>query len=424
MRNYDCAAIMRPSLAATRAAFRTTARLMNVITSTAELAAACERLARHPYVTVDTEFMRETTYYPKLCLLQVASAEEALLIDPLAQELDLEAFFTLLRDERVVKVFHAARQDIEIFWHMARIIPKPLFDTQIAAMVCGYGDQVGYEQLANDLGKARIDKTQRFTDWSRRPLSEAQLSYAQADVTHLRAVYEALSAQLAASGRETWLAEDMAVLEAPATYETKPEDAWQRLAGRLKKQRDLGVLIEVAAWRERDAQKRDVPRQRVLRDDALMEVVQARPQNLEALGRLRAVSQGLERSRAGQALIAAVGRGVAIDPKTLPQLGRRGRLPRHDSTVEFLKVLLKIISQQTGVASKIIATVGDLEAIAEGRVEPLAALAGWRGEIFGNLALAAIEGRVGLALEHGEPKIITLDAGEEAASTPRRALVA
>jgi ribonuclease D len=397
---------------------------MNVITSSAKLAAACERLARHPYVTVDTEFMRETTYYPKLCLLQVASVEEALLIDPLEQGLDLTPFFSLLQDERVVKVFHAARQDIEIFWHMARTIPKPLFDTQIAAMVCGYGDQVSYEQLANDLGNARIDKTQRFTDWSRRPLSEAQLNYAKADVTHLRAVYEALAAKLAASGRKTWLAEDMAVLETPATYETKPEDAWQRLAGRLKKQRDLGVLIEVAAWRERDAQKRDVPRQRVLRDDTLMEVVQARPQNIEALGRLRAVSQGLERSRAGQALVAAVARGLAIDPKSLPHLARRGRLPRHDSTVEFLKLLLKIVSQKTEVASKIIATVDDLEALAAGASESQAVLTGWRDEIFGNLARSAIAGRVALALERGEPRIIMLDADEEAPSRPRQALVA
>jgi ribonuclease D len=397
---------------------------MNVITSSAKLAAACERLARHPYVTVDTEFMRETTYYPKLCLLQVASVEEALLIDPLEQGLDLTPFFSLLQDERVVKVFHAARQDIEIFWHMARTIPKPLFDTQIAAMVCGYGDQVSYEQLANDLGNARIDKTQRFTDWSRRPLSEAQLNYAKADVTHLRAVYEALAAKLAASGRKTWLAEDMAVLETPATYETKPEDAWQRLAGRLKKQRDLGVLIEVAAWREQDAQKRDVPRQRVLRDDTLMEVVQARPQNIEALGRLRAVSQGLERSRAGQALVAAVARGLAIDPKSLPHLARRGRLPRHDSTVEFLKLLLKIVSQKTEVASKIIATVDDLEALAAGASESQAVLTGWRDEIFGNLARSAIAGRVALALERGEPRIIMLDADEEAPSRPRQALVA
>ena len=396
---------------------------MNVITSSAELAAACGRLARHPYVTVDTEFMRETTYYPKLCLIQVASAEEVLLIDPLSQNIELDAFFSLLRDERVVKVFHAARQDIEIFWHMARTIPKPLFDTQIAAMVCGYGDQVSYEQLANDLGNARIDKTQRFTDWSRRPLSEAQLSYAQADVTHLRAVYEALAAKLAASGRKSWLTEDMAVLEAPGTYETKPEDAWQRLAGRLKKQRDLGVLVEVAAWREKEAQKRDIPRQRVLRDDALIEVVQARPQSVEALGRLRAVSQGLERSRAGQALVAAVNRGAAIDPKTLPNLGRRGRASRRDSTVEFLKLLLKIVSQKTGVAAKIIATVDDLEALAEGG-DGQAALTGWRDEIFGNLARTAIAGRVAVALENGEPKIISVDAEAESASRTRNALVA
>jgi ribonuclease D len=397
---------------------------MKVVATTTQLAHVCERLAQQPYVTVDTEFMRETTYYPKLCLIQVAAIGEDLIIDPLAEGLDLEPFFALLRDERVVKVFHAARQDIEIFWHMARTIPKPLFDTQVAAMVCGYGDQVGYEQLANDLGKAKIDKTQRFTDWSRRPLSEAQLSYAQADVTHLRAVYEALATQLTLSGRKSWLAEDMAVLEAPGTYETKPEDAWQRLAGRLKKQRDLGVLIEVAAWRERDAQKRDVPRQRVLRDDALMEVVQARPQSMEALARLRSISQGLERSRAGQALIAAVERGLAIDTKALPRLDRRGRSPRHDSTVEFLKVLLKIVSQQTGVASKIIATVGDLDAIAEGRAEPQAALTGWRGEIFGNLALAAIAGRLGLALEGGEPKIIALDANDGSTAQPRQVRVA
>jgi ribonuclease D len=397
---------------------------MNVIATTDDLALACERLAACPYVTVDTEFMRETTYYPKLCLIQVASAKEDLIIDPLVGDLDLEPFFALLRHEEVVKVFHAARQDIEIFWHMARTIPKPLFDTQVAAMVCGYGDQVGYEQLANDLGKAKIDKTQRFTDWSRRPLSEAQLSYAQADVTHLRPVYEELASRLAKNGRTSWLAEDMAVLEAPATYETKPEDAWQRLVGRLKKQRDLGVLVEVAAWREREAQKRDIPRQRVLRDDALMEVVQARPQNVEALARLRSISQGLERSRAGQALLAAVALGVAIDPKSLPRLDRRSRSARQDSTVEFLKVLLKIVSQHTGVASKIIATVGDLEAIAEGRRDSMPALTGWRGEIFGNLALAAIEGRLALALENGEPKVIPIEAGAEGRSSPLQAQVA
>jgi ribonuclease D len=415
---------MNANAPATSASFRATAPRMNVIATTEDLARACERLAANPFVTVDTEFMRETTYYPKLCLVQVASTEEDLIIDPLAEGLDLEPFFALLRHEEVVKVFHAARQDIEIFWHMAQTIPKPLFDTQVAAMVCGYGEQVGYEQLANDLGKARIDKTQRFTDWSRRPLSEAQLSYAQADVTHLRLVYQELASRLTKSERTHWLAEDMAVLEAPATYETKPEDAWQRLAGRLKRQRDLGVLVEVAGWREREAQKRDIPRQRVLRDEALMEVVQARPTNVEALARLRSISQGLERSRAGQALLAAVERGVAIDPKSLPRLDRRSRSPRHDSIVEFLKVLLKIVSQNTGVASKIIATVGDLEALAEGQSESLPALTGWRGEIFGNLARAAIDGKVALALENGEPKLIPIEAVEGTAAHPIQAKVA
>jgi ribonuclease D len=397
---------------------------MKVITKTRDLAAACERLARQRYVTVDTEFMRETTYYPKLCLIQCASPEDALIIDPLAEGVSLEPFFGLLRDEGVVKVFHAARQDIEIFWHIAKTLPKPLFDTQVAAMVCGYGEQVGYEQLASDLANAKIDKTQRFTDWSRRPLGEAQLNYAQADVTHLRAVYEALSALLAKNGRQTWLTEDMAVLSTSATYETKPEDAWQRLAGRLKKQRDLGVLIEVAAWREREAQKRDVPRQRVLRDDALMEVVQARPQNVEALGRLRAIGQGFERSRTGQSLMAAVTRGAATDPKTLPKLDRRGRNPRGDSTVEFLKVLLKIVAQDAGVASKIIATTTDLEALAEGRRESLQALSGWRRETFGQLALDAIDGRVALSLERGEPRIIHLDAQDPAVAPVRQARTA
>jgi ribonuclease D len=397
---------------------------MHVITKTTDLADACERLASQHYVTVDTEFIRETTYYPKLCLMQVASPAEALIIDPLSQTIDLEPFLGLLRNESVVKVFHAARQDIEIFWHMAKTIPAPLFDTQVAAMVCGYGEQVGYEQLANDFGKAKIDKAQRFTDWSRRPLSEAQLSYALADVTHLRAVYEALCAELAANGRQSWLAEDMAVLTTPSTYETKPEDAWQRLVGRLKKQRDLGILIEVCAWREREAQKRDVPRQRVLRDDALIEIVQTRPQNAEALGHLRAIGQGFERSRTGQSLLAAVARGAALDPKALPKLDRRGRPQHNDSTVDFLKVLLRITSQTIGVASKIIATSADLEALAQGRREGLPALAGWRREIFGQLALDAIAGQVAITLERGEPRIIRLEAPDAVLAPMRQARIA
>src|SRR5215213_2313787 len=245
---------------------------MDPITTTGALAEACTRLAAHPFVTVDTEFMRETTYYPKLCLIQMAGPEDAVLVDPLAPGLDLKPFFALMADERVTKVFHSARQDLEIVWNLGGLIPKPLFDSQVAAMVCGYGDSVSYEQLVNDLAKARVDKSSRFTDWSRRPLSEAQLAYALSDVTHLIPVYEALEAQLQANGRHGWLDEEMSVLTSPDTYRAEPENAWRRLSGRMRKAREIAVLMEVAAWREREAQTRDVPRGRVLKDDAVIDL--------------------------------------------------------------------------------------------------------------------------------------------------------
>ncbi len=335
---------------------------MHLISTTAELAAACERLATHPFVTVDTEFLRETTYYPKLCLIQLASPEEAVLVDPLAPELDLAPFFGLMVDGRVVKVFHAARQDLEIVWLLGRVLPTPLFDTQVAAMVCGYGDSVGYEQLANDLAKARIDKSSRFTDWSRRPLTEAQLAYAESDVTHLREIYLALKADLDASGREAWVAEEMAVLSSPATYEVKPENAWQRLKGRVRKARELPILMEVAAWREREAQTRDVPRQRVLKDDALMDIVQRGPRSVEALAELRSVPNGFERSRSGGEVLAAIERAAAIDPKTLPRLERERGRPTNAAVLDLLKVLLKAVADAERVAPKIIATGDDLGA--------------------------------------------------------------
>ena len=281
---------------------------MHLISDTAELSAACDRLAAHPFVTVDTEFLRETTYYPKLCLIQLASPEEAVLVDPLAPDLDLAPFFGLMVNDAVVKVFHAARQDLEIVWLLGRVLPVPLFDTQVAAMVCGYGDLVGYEQLANDLAKARIDKSSRFTDWSRRPLTEAQFSYAELDVTHLRDIYLALQADLDASGRESWVAEEMAVLSSPGTYEVKPENAWLRLKGRVRKPRELPVLMELAAWREREAQTRDVPRQRVLKDDALMDIVQR---------------GAAHHGRAG---------GIALGPQRLRALAQRRRGPCRDRT--------------------------------------------------------------------------------------------
>ena len=375
---------------------------MPLITTTASLAAACERLARHSYVTFDTEFMRETTFYPKLCLVQLASEEEVVLVDPLAKELDLAPFLALMRDEGVMKVVHSGRQDLEILWNIDGCIPTPLFDTQVAAMVCGYGDSVSYEQLAHDLAKARIDKSSRFTDWSKRPLSEAQLVYARSDVTHLREVYLALARELEKTGRTEWLANEMSILTSPKTYESRPEDAWQRLKGRVRKPRELAVLIELAAWREREAQSRDVPRSRVLKDDAVMDIVTAAPRTPEALGQLRSIPSGFERSRAGTEIVAAVERGLVLDPKTLPALERGPRRGFNQATVDLLKVLLKMVSEQQGVAAKILATVDDLEAIASDDEADVPALAGWRRSIFGEPALALKHGRLALAVEGGK----------------------
>ena len=374
---------------------------MHLITDTAELAAACDRIAAHPFVTVDTEFLRETTYYPKLCLIQLASPEEAVLVDPLAPDLDLAPFFGLMINEAVVKVFHAARQDLEIVWLLGRVLPTPLFDTQVAAMVCGYGDSVGYEQLANDLAKARIDKSSRFTDWSRRPLTEAQLAYAESDVTHLRQIYLALKADLDASGRESWVAEEMAVLSSPATYEVKPENAWLRLKGRVRKPRELPLLMEVAAWREREAQSRDVPRQRVLKDDALMDIVQRGPRTVEALAELLSVPNGFERSRSGGEVLAAIERAGAIDPKTLPRLERERGRPTNGAVLDLLKVLLKAVADAERVAPKIIASSDDLEAIASDELSDVPALQGWRRGVFGEKALALKNGTLSLRIQRG-----------------------
>jgi len=374
---------------------------MKLITTTADLADACARLASHPFVTVDTEFLRETTYYPKLCLIQLASPDEAVLVDPLAPELDLAPFFGLMVNEAVVKVFHAARQDLEIVWMLGRVLPTPLFDTQVAAMVCGYGDSVGYEQLANDLAKARIDKSSRFTDWSRRPLNEAQLVYAEADVTHLRDIYRALKADLEQTGRESWVAEEMAVLNSPATYEVKPENAWQRLKGRIRKPKELAVLMELAAWREREAQHRDVPRQRVLKDDALMDIVQRAPRSVEALAELRSVPNGFERSRSGGEVLAAIERGLALDPKTLPRLERERGRGGNGAVLDLLKVLLKAVAEAERVAPKIIASSDDLEAIAADDEADVPALQGWRRGVFGEKALALKSGELGLRIERG-----------------------
>jgi len=375
---------------------------MTLISDTKTLETACARLARQSYVTVDTEFMRETTFYPKLCLIQIASDADNYLIDPLAPGLDLASFFALMRNTDVVKVFHSGRQDLEILWNLDRCIPQPCFDTQVAAMVAGYGDSVSYEQLAHDLAKAKIDKSSRFTDWSQRPLSEAQLVYARSDVTHLRAVYKALAATLSESGRAEWLDDEMAILTSPATYELDPSDAWKRLRGRIRKPRELAILMELAAWREREARNRDVPRSRVLKDDAIMDIATSAPRSVEALSKLRSIPNGFERSRSGADIIAAVERALTIDPKTLPELDRQDRKPYNPAAVELLKVLLRMTCDTEGVAAKIVATVDDLEAIAADDEADVAALKGWRRGLFGEKALALKNGHLALAFSKGK----------------------
>ncbi|QBR71608.1 ribonuclease D [Beijerinckiaceae bacterium] len=374
---------------------------MTLIATTQELAAVCRRLATHPFVTVDTEFLRETTFWPRLCVVQIASAEEAVAVDAMAEGLDLSPFFELMADQRLTKVFHAARQDLEIIWNLARLIPAPLFDTQVAAMVCGFGDQVSYGDLVQTITKVTLDKSSRFTDWSRRPLLPAQAEYAIADVTYLRDIYSYLRVKLEESGRLNWLDDEMTLLTSPSTYEQHPENAWERFRNRVRKPRDLAVLMEVAGWREAEAQTRDVPRSRVLKDDVLIELVLAAPKTAESLGNLRAFPRGMERSRAGLDILAAVERGLARDPKTLPKLERDRRNGGHAATVELLRVLLRHVSESHGVAAKMIATVDDLEAIAADDRAKVPALTGWRRELFGAKALELKHGRLALTVEEG-----------------------
>jgi ribonuclease D len=374
---------------------------MEPITTTDPLAQACTRLAQHPYVTIDTEFLRESTYYPILCVMQLASPDEAVVVDALAPDIDLAALFALMADERVLKVFHAGRQDIEIIWHRAGLIPHPVFDTQIAAMVLGHGDSISYEQLVQRITGDHLDKSHRFTDWSRRPLSKAQIGYAISDVTHLRDIYLALSADLAKRGRTEWVNEEMQILTSPDTYRSEPENAWQRVRTRARKPKELAVLIEVAAWREREAQGRDVPRGRVLKDDALGDIAVQAPTSIEKLAALRSLPRGFERSKWGEAILEAVARGLARDPKSLPRIERSRAAVNGAAIVELLKVLLRMTAERHAVAAKVIATVDDLEWIAADDEADVAALKGWRRELFGEKALALKHGHLALAIEEG-----------------------
>ncbi|MEM8987948.1 MAG: ribonuclease D [Pseudomonadota bacterium] len=380
---------------------------MNVITTTDALAAASAAWAKDAFVTVDTEFMREKTYWPILCLVQVAGAEEEAIIDPLADGIDLSPLFELLKAPTVEKVFHAARQDVEIFYNLMGETPAPLVDTQIAAMACGYGESVGYETLVRTALGVQIDKGSRFTDWSRRPLTDAQLSYALSDVTHLRRVYEKLRAEIDQKGRAGWLEEEMAVLTAAETYAANPEDAWKRLKLRHIKPRQLGVLMKVAEWREREAQTRNIPRGRVVKDDGLMEIVQHPPKTTGDLSRLRGAAKGLANAKGGERLIAAVAEGLAMDRDDLPDLERpKQSRPAPPAVVEMLKVLLKTQCERHNVAPKLIASVADLERIAADQEPDVPALKGWRREVFGEAALKLKAGEIALKVKKGRVEIV------------------
>ncbi|MGE3832449.1 MAG: ribonuclease D [Parvibaculaceae bacterium] len=389
---------------------------MEVVTTTAELSALMRELAQDSFVTVDTEFMREQTFWPDLCLIQIAGETHQAVIDPKAPDIDLGSFFALMANEKVLKVFHAARQDIETFVYLAGAIPHPIFDTQVAAMVCGFGDQVSYESLVRQLAHAQIDKSSRFTDWSRRPLSDKQLAYALSDVTHLRAVYQKLKAELDKTGREPWLAQEMSVLTSPGTYNTAPEAAWKRLKVRLRSKKQLGALIALAAWREREAQEKNVPRQRILKDDALTEIATQMPQTREALNGLRALPRGFGNSRSGEAILQAVKDGLAADAKGLPPLpGVYEKIPDSaQAAAEVLKLALKIVCERQGLAPRLVASSADIDALAQDDDADVPVMKGWRRETFGNLALDIKHGRALIGFRDGRAQII-----RAAATAPR-----
>jgi ribonuclease D len=377
------------------------------ITDSEELKEFCRRQGRASYVTVDTEFLRDKTYWPILCLVQVAGPDEAVVIDPMAKGIDLAPLDRLLFNPKVLKVFHAARQDLEIFFHRSGKVPAPIFDTQVAAMVCGFGDQVGYETIVNTLVGAAIDKMSRFADWSRRPLTQKQLEYALADVVHLRPVYEELARNLEGSGRAEWLEEEMATLTDPATYRLDPEEAWQRIKSRGGNRRFFAVLKELAAWREREAQKRDIPRNRILRDDSLMDIAAHAPQNEEALARTRGLSKGFAEGKVGAGILQAVRRGLKLPEDDIPARPRRDRLPQGIGPLtDLLKVLLKYECEKNNVASRLVASSEDLTRIAADDKADVPALRGWRRDLFGKTALDLKHGRVALSATSGEVTVI------------------
>lgn len=388
---------------------------MQIITTTPDLNDLCSRLKTHDFVTVDTEFMRESTYWPDLCLIQIASEEEEAIIDPLSDGLDMSALYELMADTSVVKVFHAARQDVEIFFNLSGQIPTPLFDTQVAAMVCGFGEQISYSMLVQKVTKAELDKSSRFTDWAKRPLSEKQLNYAIGDVTYLRDIYKRLKNDLEKSGRSSWLDEEMKLLTSQETYDIQPVDAWKRMKMRVKSRKALGILMELAEWREKLAQSANIPRGRVLKDDALFDIANQAPKNVKDLGQLRAVSEGFARSDKGKQVLSAVERGKAKDIESIPPLKKGTPLDAEAMAIcELLRVLLKAIAAKNGVAPKLIASTNDLEKLALNDNADIPALGGWRYELFGLPALRIKRGELLLTVKN--QRVQTIECPETAQS--------
>lgn len=384
---------------------------MKTITTTEELAQFCEAAKSQPYATIDTEFLRERTYYSKLCLLQMAlpgKDGDAVLVDPLADNLSMEPVYDLFRHEATVKVFHAARQDLEIFFVEGKVFPKPLFDTQVAAMVCGFGEQVGYETLVKKIAKENLDKSSRFTDWSRRPLSEAQLTYALADVTHLRVIYEFLNRELARTGRQKWVEEEIAILVDPETYITRPAEAWEKVKTRTTSGRFMALVKELARFREDYAQSRDVPRSRVYKDDALLELASTRPTSVEELGRSRLLMREGRKADIAEGILAAVKAGMEMKPEDFPKVDTsREQLQVNTALADLLRVLLKAKSEEAGVASKLIAATSELDALSAGQRD-LPMLHGWRKDVFGDDALRLCRGEIALSAAGGAVRVLTV----------------
>ncbi len=385
---------------------------MKTITTTQELEAFCQAAAKTPYVTVDTEFLRERTYYSKLCLIQLAyrgdGENDAVLVDPLVDGLDLSPLYTLFEDAGVVKVFHAARQDLEIFYVDRQIIPHPLFDTQVAAMVCGFGEQVGYETLVRKIPKKSLDKTSRFTDWSRRPLTDAQKTYALADVTHLRDIYEYLNERLQRSGRSKWVSEELSTLTTPDTYITDPDDAWMRIKTRTNSGKFLAVVRELARFREAYAQKNDIPRSRIMKDDAILELASTKPSDHKDLGRSRLLLREARKGEIADGILTAVKAGVNCPPEDMPKVAdSNDKLKVNPALADLLRVLLKAKTAESDVAQKLIASANELDAIAAGQRD-VAALRGWRKEVFGNDALRLCDGEIALTAKGEKVRIIEL----------------